>query len=104
MLQRQQVYRQPRTLPRLGQLLQQVGVVVGSVAGRLEVLPELVEDQEQWPVARQAAGDLDQRCCRRTGSAGIVRRRVVERRGQAVSCSEAFRGGGGRRTRGKQLK
>ncbi len=93
-LQRQQEDGQPGRLPGLGELLQEVGVVVGAVVGGLEVLAELVENQEERSVAGQAAGDFDERCRRRAGSAGIVGCRVVERRGQAVSCSEAFRGGG----------
>ena len=94
MLQRQQEDRQPGPLPGLGELLQEVGVVVGAVASGLEVLAELVENQKERSVAGKAAGDLDERCRRRAGSAGIVGRRVVERRGQAVSCGKAFRGGG----------
>ena len=59
MLHRHQEDGQPGALTRLGQLLQEVRVVVAAVASGLEVLAELVENQQQRSLAGQTAGDLD---------------------------------------------
>ena len=89
-LQGQQEDRQPGPLPGFRELLQQVGVTVGAVAGRFEVLAELVEDQQERSVRGQAAGDGDERRGRGAGSARVVGGRVVERCSQGVCCGEVL--------------
>ena len=62
---------QPRSLPGLGELLQQVGIRVAAVTDRFEVLAELVDDQQQRRVLRQAASRVYEDRRRRARAARI---------------------------------
>ena len=93
MLQGQQEDGQPRPLPGLGKLLQQVGVGVAAVADGLQVLAELVDHHQQRPVGGQGPGHLHQRGGRRTGSAGVVGGCVLHGPPQRVGGLELRRRG-----------
>ena len=88
-LQRQQEDGQARALPRLRKLLQQIGIGIAAASNRFEVLAELVDNQQKRCVLSQTPGDIDDRGCGRSGSAGIVRCGVFERFSQRLGGPES---------------